>query len=214
MIGENLLRFKQDTKYIIFDAETFNLNLNFCHNVVWQFSMLKVVGDKEVDARDIIVKWDTKLKIRPDIARMNHYSDERIQREGVAPEKAFAQIHEWFSDMDYCIAHNGHGFDMFLVKEWYELMGNKYWKTIYRKLIDTNLFAKGIKTGNHYKAGDDLIGFQMKMYHHIQKKLKTGIKALTTDYQIPYDETKAHDGLYDCRLLLQIWNKIKWQVEI
>ena len=50
-MDEHLLRYNKDKTLVFIDCETFNLCLNFCHNIPWQIAMLKVKGDKKIDQK-------------------------------------------------------------------------------------------------------------------------------------------------------------------
>ena len=62
-MDEHLLRFRKDKKLVFIDCETYNLCLNFCHNVAWQISMISTDGTYKKDERDFYIKWDTPFNI-------------------------------------------------------------------------------------------------------------------------------------------------------
>ena len=67
---KKLLRYDTSKTFVFIDCETFNLCLNFCHNLPWQISMLKVQGDDIMASKDFYIKWDTLLKIGEEAARI------------------------------------------------------------------------------------------------------------------------------------------------
>ena len=92
---KKLLRFEKDKTIVFIDCETFNLCLNFTHNLPWQISMLKVQGDHVQSSKDFYIKWDTHLKIGKEAARITRYSDKKMERLGIAPEEAYPTIKDW-----------------------------------------------------------------------------------------------------------------------
>lgn len=212
-MDEHLLRFDKEKTYVFIDCETLNLCLNSCHNLPWQIGMIKVIGGKIVDQKDIYIKWDTDLKISDDAARITRYDQKKIDRLGVKPEEIFATVEDWLDSSDYIMGHNTLGFDVYLIKDYYKFMG-KSCEHLYPKFIDTNAIAKGIKMGIPYKAGDDLLEYQYKAYHTIKKGVKTNLTALGKEFEIDVDYNNLHDAVNDLILNIKVWDKLKWQIDI
>ena len=73
---------RKDKKLVFIDCETYNLCLNFCHNVSWQVSMIKTDGTKKLDEKDYYIKWDTDFKISEDAARITRYDEDYVNKNG------------------------------------------------------------------------------------------------------------------------------------
>ena len=80
---KKLLRYNKDEEFVFIDCETFNLCLNFAHNLPWQISMIKVKGDEVVAFKDFYIKWDTHLKIGEEAARITRYSQKKMDQKGL-----------------------------------------------------------------------------------------------------------------------------------
>ena len=212
-MDEHLLRFDKEKTIVFIDCETLNLCLNKCHNLPWQISMIKVKGDKKIADKDFYIKWDTGLKISEDAARITRYSQTKMDRKGIPPEEAFPTIQDWLDNSDIIVGHNVLGFDIYLIKDFYEIHGAD-WKPLVSKFIDTNCLAKGVKIGPEYRQGDDLMAWQYRMLHTRKKGVRTNLTALGKEYDIEHNYDKLHDALVDLELNIKIWNKLKWQVEI
>lgn len=193
--------------------ETFNLCLNFCHNLPWQVGMIKAKGDAKVDSKNFYIKWDTDLKISQDAARITRYDHKKVIREGLDPKEIFPTIKDWLDHADYIVGHNILGFDIFLIKEFYESMGC-HWDHLMNKLIDTNCIARGIKYNLPYKSSENLLEYQYKIYHTKRKDVKSSLTVLGKEFNIDHDYDKLHDAINDLDLNLKVWNKLKWQVDI
>lgn len=211
---KELLRYKEDLNLIFWDVETFNLNLSFQFNRFWQVGLLKVNGNKEIDNKDLYVNWpNCNLKISADAARVTKYSQEKFDQRAINENIAFNETYEWMENCEYAIGHNILGFDLYLLIEWYK-MHSKEWKHLPYKMIDTNCLAKAVKMNIPFKKGDNLLEWQYKLYHKIQKGIKTNQTLLGKEWDLKFDENNLHDALNDLRLTLQIWNKVKYLIEV
>jgi len=212
-MDEHLLRYDKKKTFVLIDLETFNLCLNFCHNLPWQIGMIKAKGDFKLDSKNYYINWDTKLKISQDAARITRYDHKKVQRDGLNIKDAFPTIKDWLDHADYIVGHNILGFDVNLIKELYKTMGYK-WDHLMPKIIDTNCMARGIKYNMPYKPNENLLEYQYKIYHTRRKDVKSSLSFLGKENGIEHDYDKLHDALNDLDLNLKVWNKLKWQIEV
>ena len=212
-MDEHLLRYDKSKTFVFIDLETFNLCLNFCHNLPWQIGMIKAKGDFKTDSKNFYIKWNTDLKISDDAARITRYDHKKVQRECLDIKEAFPTIKDWLDHADYIVGHNILGFDIFLIKELYESMGC-HWDHLMNKIIDTNCMARGAKYGTPYKPNTDLLEYQYKIYHTKRKDVKSSLTFLGKENSIDHDYDKLHDAINDLDLNLKVWNKLKWQIEV
>jgi DNA polymerase III epsilon subunit-like protein len=212
-MDEHLLRYNKNKTFVLIDCETFNLCLNFCHNLPWQIGLVKARGDSKVDSKNYYINWDTNLKISEDAARITRYDHNKVKKLGLKIEEVFPTIKDWLDHADYIIGHNILGFDIYLIKELYQKMGC-HWDHLMNKVVDTNCLARGIKYGIPYKSKQDLLEYQYKIYHTRRKDVKSSLSLLGKENGIEHDYERLHDALNDLDLNLKIWNKLKWQVEI
>lgn len=212
-MDEHLLRYDKDKTLVFIDCETFNLCLNFCHNIPWQIAMIKVKGDKKIDQKNFYLKWQTDLKISQDAARITRYDHKKVQKEGFDPKEVFPTIKDWLDNADYIIGHNTLGFDIYLIKEYYKFMRCDF-NHLVKKFIDTNTIARGIKYGMVYNPKDDLTEYQYKVLHTRKKNVKSSLSLLGKENGIDHDYEKLHDAINDLDLNLKVWNKLKWQLEL
>ena len=212
-MDEDFLRFDKKKEYVFIDCETLNLCLNSCHNLPWQIAMIKAVGGKKIAEKNYYIKWDTKLEISPEAARITRFSPKTLEEKGMTPEEIFPTIEDWLDNADYIVGHNILGFDLYLIKDYYNYMGKSY-KHLVSKTIDTNCIAKGVKCGIHYKNTENLTQYQYKMYHERRKGIRTNLAALGREFEINHNPDKLHDALVDLELNLKVWNKLKWQIEL
>jgi len=212
-MDEHLLRYDKKKTFVLIDLETFNLCLNFCHNLPWQIGMIKAKGDFKLDSKNYYINWDTKLKISQDAARITRYDHKKVQRDGLNIKDAFPTIKDWLDHADYIVGHNILGFDVNLIKELYKSMGC-HWEHLMPKIIDTNCMARGVKYNMPYKPNENLLEYQYKIYHTRRKDVKSSLSFLGKENSIEHDYDKLHDALNDLDLNLKVWNKLKWQIEV
>ena len=210
---ERLLRYDKEKVFVFIDCETFNLCLNFQHNLPWQISMLKVKNGSIIASKDFYIKWDTHLKIGAEAARITRYSQKTMDTKGVDPLKIFPTIKDWLDNADYIIGHNILGFDIYLIKGYYEYMIKKY-HHLMPKIIDTNSIVRGIRGDFRYQPDDNFLEYQYKAASKIMKGVKSNLAFVGKSYNIKHDYTKLHNALVDLELNLKIWEKLKWEIEI
>jgi len=213
-MDDHLLRF-QNKKNVFIDMETFNLCLSFRHNRPWQTAMLWVENGKIIDQRDIYTDWwsETNLDIGEGAARVTRFNRKEVLKKCVPSSEAFPLMQEWLDKADYIIGHNIINFDVHLIKEWYTEQ-NKPWEHLVDKFIDTNCIAKAYKFNIRPEENESLTDFQFKLSDRRARGVKTNQTALGKEFKIDVDYDKLHDGINDLILNVQIWEQLKWKVEI
>tara|TARA_Y100000401_G_scaffold89070_1_gene74576 strand:+ start:754 stop:1410 length:657 start_codon:yes stop_codon:yes gene_type:complete len=218
-MDKDLLRFDKSSTFVLCDFETYNLCLNFTHNRPWQAGLIKVKNNKIVDSLDLYIKWKTKLKIGEEAAKITRYSEAKFQKRAISHKEAFDKMYPWFEECDYIIGHNFLGFDIYLLKGYYELMGKEY-SHLVEKIIDTNCLSRGIKyempfrRKNGKASKEELLLYQYKIMNTKKKRVKSRLETLGKEFGIEHDYDTLHDALSDLQLNLKVWNKLKLQIDI
>ena len=81
------------------------------------------------------------------------------------------------------------------------------------KFLDTNFIAKGAIMGLEYDPKESFMEYQFRMYHTRKKGVKTNLKQLLKDYEIPFEENRLHEAIYDLERNLDVWNRLKYYIE-
>lgn len=214
-MNSHLLRFDKEKKITFFDFETQNLNLFFEFNRPWQLAWLIVKGNESLEIEERKIKWqDFEFDIDSKVAELNHFDKNQYLREAIDEEIVFNQFYAVEQSSDLLIAHNGLGFDIYFLNEWYKRHGKNYKGLIY-KLIDTNCLAKGIKSDNLYKADNEtFIEYQYKCQALRVKGMKTRLIYLGKEMGIEHDYERCHDAKVDIELNKKVWDRLKFQIEI
>lgn len=215
-VDEHLLRFKKNVTYALIDLETFNLNLSFRYNRPWQVGILFVKDEQILEAKDIRIKWPDAphLSIGEEAAIITRFNPTLHEELAILPKEAFDIFWPLLRAADYIIMHNGLKFDIYLLKDYAEMMGED-WKWMMDKVIDTKSIAQGVKMGLNYKKCDgSFLEYQYRMANIVVKGIKTSLKTLGPEYGIAHDYDKLHDAIVDLELNLKVWNRLKYQIEI
>lgn len=213
-MNAHLLRFDKTKKITIFDFETFNLNLSFNFNRPWQTGMLSFRGDEILKESEFWIKWEEcDLKISPEAAAVTRFNQAEFDSRAVFSKNCFNPIYEEIESSDIIMGHNILGFDIFLIKGWWEA-NNKPWEHLVDKLIDTNCLARGLEMGNFYKQGENLLEYQYRTLAKKVKGIKTNLTAYGKKLNIDHDYDSLHEALSDVRLNYKVWQKIKYMVEL
>lgn len=208
-----MLKFPNNQKYLVFDGETCHLNLCLPDNKTWEWAWLECQGEEIVSKADYYIKWPN-LNISKEAALMTHFNPLNIQEKGVDPKMVIEKLDNFIYNTEYMlIAANGLRFDIYLHNIHRRLVGLPTDYSYIDRVIDPVALARGIKTGVTKDNNTSLYEHQLKVSSIRQKGLKTSVRQLCQDYGIPYDETQAHNALWDVETLWKIWLKMKAQLE-
>ena len=213
-VGENLLRYKKNQKYVAFDVEFCNLNL-LVTNFPWQLGY-QVFTQKEIlEDQNIYVNWGDKFKISRDAARITHYDEDVVKKEGKDPKETYLKFRNILDNKSILIVgHNILSFDSILEKFWCEEVGEKHDWDYLTRLYDTSLLAKAIKKGIKPDI-NNLLAFQYKLSNFVERGLKTNLALLAREYGINNDENAGfHSANFDVDVTRQVFLKEIWQIEV
>jgi DNA polymerase III epsilon subunit-like protein len=211
-MDDNFLRFDKTKKYLWCDVETENLCLHQSFNVPWQIGMILVEGLTIKESHNIYIKWPN-IRMSKDAARITGYDQKVIDKKGIAPEEALDIFEKQYNNSDVFAGHNILGFDIFVVEGWRKLLGKPATPIASEKeIIDTLCLAKAIH--KDIKKPDNItpLIFQIKMLNERVKGSKLKLSDLAKKYDIEMDEAKLHDADYDLQLNIQIWDKMKYEI--
>jgi DNA polymerase III epsilon subunit-like protein len=213
-MNEDLLRFKNNQKYLIFDYETCNLNLNSQSNKPWQIGYLIAQGKKILDKKDFYISWN-ELNISKEAARITGFSKSKYEKKKVDAESVLNDFEKYLYDDNYLvIGHNILGFDVYIHNIFRNLLGKATNYSFIDRCIDTNCLARSVKNEIPYSNSQNIVPWQYKLLNFRKKGVKTNLKQLCKDYSIDFDESKLHDALYDVIKTYEVFLKMIWDIEI
>jgi DNA polymerase III epsilon subunit-like protein len=210
---ENLLRFKQNQKYIIFDYETCNLNLASEDNKPWQLSFIVADYNKVYEEKDYYLKWKD-LNISEDAARITGFSKKNYEKHAVCPKLALDHFEKYlYDDKIIPLGHNVLGFDIYIHKIHRQLCKKKPNFSYLNRIIDTNCLAKA-SAEKIKNTSNNKLAWQFSLNNYIKRGLKTSLQQCAKKYSVPFDASKLHNALYDIKINYEVFKKQLWEVEI
>lgn len=209
---EDLLRFKFDQKYVIFDTETEGLNL--VTSKPWQLAWIEATGKKIIKKQNRFLKWDD-LNVSEDAAKVTGFDKKDYESKAEDPAVVFKEFMDLISQDDVIVVgQNILGYDLYMLGVIARNLNIIMDYSFINNCFDTKAIATALAKGNKTPDKDDFIGWQIKWLHYRERGLKTNQKFLLQHYEIDFNEAKLHDALYDIEKNFEIFQKQLWQLDI
>lgn len=209
---EDLLRFKFDQKYVIFDTETEGLNL--VTSKPWQLAWIEATGKKIVKKQNRFLKWDD-LNVSEDAAKVTGFDKKDYESKAEDPAVVFKEFIDLISQDDVIVVgQNILGYDLYMLGVIARNLNIIMDYSFINNCFDTKAIATALAKGNKTPDKDDFIGWQIKWLHYRERGLKTNQKFLLQHYEIDFNEAKLHDALYDIEKNFEIFQKQLWELDI
>ena len=209
---EDLLRFKFDQKYIIFDTETEGLNL--VSSKPWQLAWIEATGKKIIKKQNRFLKWDD-LNVSDDAARITGFNKQDYISKAEDPEKVYKEFMDLIMDEDVIIVgQNILGYDIYMLGVIARNLGVEIDYSFISRILDTKVIATALGKGNKTPDKDDMLTWQLRYLNYRERGLKTNQKFLLQHYEIPFDENQLHEALYDIEKNFEIFQKQLWELDI
>lgn len=209
---EDLLRFKFDQKYIIFDTETEGLNL--VSSKPWQLAWIEAKGKKIVKKQNRFLKWDD-LNVSDDAARITGFNKKEYLSKAEDPEKVYKEFIDLIMDDDVIIVgQNLLGYDIYMLGVIARNLGIEIDYSFISRILDTKVIATALAKGNKTPDKGDMLTWQLRYLNYRERGLKTNQKFLLQHYEIPFDENQLHDALYDIEKNFEIFQKQLWELDV
>jgi DNA polymerase III epsilon subunit-like protein len=199
-------------KYIVLDTEACNLNLVSRQNLPWQISWIECKG-KFVEKEENHYLWWENLRLSPGAALVTHFNYGYYKSKAVDPKPIAEKFKAVLDDKNtYIVWQNGLRYDDFTIRNWFEACGVKHSYDYLERSIDTSCLSKAMKEEIKFPRDGDLLEWQFKLANHIRKGLKTSVGVMCKELDIPIDETKQHDALYDIEMTKEIFIKLLYKL--
>jgi len=209
---EDLLRFKFDQKYIIFDTETEGLNL--VSSKPWQLAWIEATGKKIIKKQNRFLKWGD-LNVSDDAARITGFNKQDYISKAEDPEKVYKEFMDLIMDEDVIIVgQNILGYDIYMLGVIARNLGVEIDYSFISRILDTKVIATALGKGNKTPDKDDMLTWQLRYLNYRERGLKTNQKFLLQHYEIPFDENQLHDALYDIEKNFEIFQKQLWELDV
>ena len=209
---EDLLRFKFDQKYVIFDTETEGLNL--VSSKPWQLAWIEAKGKKITKKQNRFLKWE-ELNVSEDAARITGFSNKDYLSKAEDPAAVFKEFMDLISQDDVIVVgQNILGYDLYMLGVIARNLNVKIDYSFAKRCFDTKAIATAIAKDNKNPDKEDFLAWQLRYLNYRERGLKSSQKFLLQHYDIDFDEKKLHDALYDIEKNFEIFQKQLWELEI
>jgi DNA polymerase III alpha subunit (gram-positive type) len=187
------------------DTETESLNLD-CSRP-WEFAWVKMENGIITDSQSRYIKWDN-LKVGKEAQKKTGFNQKKYDQTAVDPQVVYDEIKDWFLGEDLLGFHNGLNFDVYIVRNWFRNIGQFQDYSWARRIVDTNALVKAWKSESKPEANFD--AWQYKWINTRKRGLKSNITDVCKEWDIAIDESRTHQGDYDCYLTSQIFKKVAY----
>ena len=207
----NLLRFNKKQKYIVFDTETESLALALARP--FQLSWLVYEDHKISKNEDHMIYWKD-LNVSADAARITRFDYNLWKEKAKNPLEVLELFESYLYNPEYLIiGANLFGYDVYVINTLRIMLGLKSDFSYLDRVLDIQCIQKGIYLGLK-SVPENRTAWQYQMYHYVKRGVKTSVKHLCGLYEIPYDESMAHDAQMDNLYCLQIFQKQLMTIDI
>lgn len=195
MINEDALKYHvNNKKFICFDFEG---NLNLFFGTPFQLGYVIYEGRNIVSEHDYYIKWPD-LQISQKVKEITRYSPNRMEKEGRNPKEVFSEFIKYLNNPEYLIVGaNILNFDTVLLYNCLKRLDLNPNYNFLKRIYDVNAIFKGYKL-ELKPDHDNFLAWQYSMNNYRQRGLKSNVKYVAKEFGIDFDETKLHEGLYDC----------------
>ena len=209
---EDLLRFKFDQKYVIFDTETEGLNL--VSSKPWQLAWIEAKGKKITKKQNRFLMWED-LHVSEDAARITGFSKKNYLSKAEDPSAVFKEFMNLISQDDVIVVgQNILGYDLYMLGVIARNLNVKIDYSFAKRCFDTKAIATAIAKDSKNPDKEDFLAWQLRYLNYRERGLKSNQKFLLQHYDIDFDEKKLHDALYDIEKNFEIFQKQLWELEI
>lgn len=210
-MNEELLRFNNNQRYLIFDTETEGLNL--IKSRPWQLSWCVAVGKNIIESQDRYIWWED-LQISDDAARVTGFSREIYERRAENPAIVLKDFETELNREDTIVlGQNILRFDVYILNTLRRILGRDSDFSYLPRIIDTLALAVAIQKGIQFDKSDRL-AWMYRMTNLRDRKLKSKLETLLKHYDIPFDKNRLHDAIYDNKMTYQVFLKQIYDLEI
>jgi DNA polymerase III epsilon subunit-like protein len=203
------LKNNKRAKFILWDVETEGLN-TCIKNRAWQLSYIICQGEQVLKEYDKFLWWPD-LAMSEDAARITRFDYNNYKSKAEDPKIILDEFESYLYNPEYIsIFHNGLGFDIYIHNIMRRELGRKTDYSYVNRSIDTVSLSKMYKLGIKTIQTENFTEEMFKFNNFVQKGLKSSLSIMAKEFGLEFSEANLHDGIVDCRLNFQLWNKLKF----
>lgn len=211
---DNLLRFKFNQRYVIFDFETEGLSL--VSSRPWQVSWGVAEGRKLLSVHNHYIAWED-LNISEKAAAVTRFDKADYIRRREDPFHVFPKLWQDINDENnLLVGHNILQFDIYILNIYRQKLGLPTDYKFLDRCLDTNALSIAVKKGLQppNANGSVSLSWQYRLLNARERGVKTNMGAMLKHYDIPHESDKLHDAEYDIRKNFELFHKLIQDIEI
>lgn len=203
-IGNDLLRFQRQQKYLIYDKETESLNKAFARP--YQISFIIFTLDEILEEHDHYLFWKD-LNVSKGAAIKTRFDKKKYLEKAEDPQKILDKFNTYRSIPNIKIlGHNILGYDEMIYQVWRQELGMKRDYSYTKRCIDTGALAKAYQK-NLKPNMEKFLAWQYRMLS-MREGVKWSLSFMAKELKISYDENRLHEALYDIQLNIEVFKKL------
>lgn len=150
-------------------------------------------------------------------AKITKFSYAKYKQRAEEPSIVLADFLKVLMDPSIIVVcQNLFNFDCLMVKNLQLFCGLPVDYSYLQRSVDTKCMSVAILKGLKFDSNSDdsFLAWQWRLNSMIEKGLKTNQKFMLEHFKIEHDPARLHEALYDVTMLLEIFKKQIWAVEI
>jgi hypothetical protein len=211
MLGTELLRYQDNQKYLGVDLETEGLSLGFSRP--WELSFATFTNKTIEKSEVYYIRWPN-LNVSEAAARVTRFDRKKYEALARDPKEVLDIFETYLYDSQYRILfQNGLFFDIYIHNLWRKALGLTIDYSYLPRCIDLIALSKAYKKG--WKP--DLTNFatwQYKVLNWREKGLRTSLTTIGKELGIETDYESLHEAGNDVKLMIEIFWKLIWYIDI
>ena len=198
-------------KYIVFDTETEGLNL--FSSKTWQLSWIVCQGNKILETHDEFIAHK-ELNIPTVVKNITGFDWDSYNSKSKSLSAVWSKFEKHLFDPQYIIVgQNLLGFDVYMIAILQRLLGQQPDYSYLSRIYDTRALGKAYREELQKPKGD-FLSWQYKIINDRSLKAKASQNQLLKFFDIDFDESKLHDGLYDVQMCFKVFLKLKKHMDL
>jgi len=209
---DDLLRYKFDQRYMLFDTETEGLNLIMSRP--WQVSWLVAEGKKIISRHNHFLSWEG-IRVSEGAAFVTGFDMKEYIRLKEDPYHVFSMFWKDANREDTILCgHNLLGFDNYILNIWRLLLDLPPDYLFVKRILDTKALSMAVQKGLQKPDGIDLAEWQYRLSHVIERGVKTNLKFMLKYFDIDFDPERLHEASYDIECNFKLLHKLLGVLDI
>lgn len=205
MIDSDQLR-HQRINAIVLDFES--ESLNHFRARPWQASWLVIENNQIVSEHDHFIWWDN-LEISKKAAEVTRFNYDLYKQKAKPGEPILEELESYLYNPKYLfIGYNNLGFDAMIHQVFRRQFAKSPDYSFIPRTFDVLCLARSHKLKKPYNKEWNLTAWQFSLLEQYSRKIKCGLGTLAKDFKLNFDDSDAHDAIYDVRMTWSVFREL------